>query len=142
MASGTGGRGSGTPNSAAMMVSALQEMNVRLRRMESRQNQLQTAMEELKDLMKEQHEATFKVKGSKFQVKLICLVLCMHLSSNMNALHVASSVTQKFSFLFIKKPLECKVAVLFSQDIVRQVSDEELRVSVRLIMHTSTAGHG
>lgn len=73
MASGTAGRGSGTLNSAATIVNALQELNVRLRRMESRQSQLQTAVEELKDLVKEHCEASFKVKGSKFQVRLIYL---------------------------------------------------------------------
>ena len=57
-----------TQSPSVAILNALQEVNARLRRIESKQNEFQTALGELRELVKENQEVTFKVKGSHYQV--------------------------------------------------------------------------
>lgn len=52
---------------AVLVVSTLQDLQGRLRRMEGKQAQMQTFLDEIKDL-KSSQKSNFRVKGSPFQV--------------------------------------------------------------------------
>ena len=54
-----------------MLIGTLQEMQVWLRRMESKQSQMQSCLDELKEMLNVNQEASFKIKGSPFQVSLV-----------------------------------------------------------------------
>ena len=65
------GSGRSAPNPSTVLIGTLQEMQVRLRRIENKQSQMQSCLEELKEMMKVNQEASFKIKGSPFQVGLM-----------------------------------------------------------------------
>lgn len=66
--SSASGTGRSAPNPSALLVGTLQEMQVRMRRMENKQSQMQSCLDELKEMLKANQEASFKIKGSSFQV--------------------------------------------------------------------------
>ena len=80
MASGSALTSRSTPSSspAAVIITCLQEMQGRLRRVEAKQVQIQAAVEEVKELVKANEESTFKVKGSPFQVGYVALSMLIH----------------------------------------------------------------
>lgn len=65
------GSGRSALNPSTVLIGTLQEMQVRLRRIENKQSQMQRCIEELKEMMKVNQEASFKIKSSPFQVGLM-----------------------------------------------------------------------
>ena len=61
-------------NPSTVLIDTLQEMQVRLRRIENKQSQMQSCLEELKEMMKVNQEASFKIKGSPFQVPDVSVI--------------------------------------------------------------------
>ena len=61
-------------NPSTVLIDTLQEMQVRLRRIENKQSQMQSCLEELKEMMKVNQEASFKIKGSPFQVPDVLVI--------------------------------------------------------------------
>ena len=61
-------------NPSTVLIDTLQEMQVRLRRIENKQSQMQSCLEELKEMTKVNQEASFKIKGSPFQVPDVSVI--------------------------------------------------------------------
>ena len=59
---------------STVLIGTLQEMQVRLWRIENKQSQMQSCLEELKEMVKVNQEASFKIKGSPFQVPNVLVI--------------------------------------------------------------------
>ena len=55
------GSGRSASNPSTVLIGTLQEMQVRLRRIENKQSQMQSCLEELKEMVKVNQEASFKI---------------------------------------------------------------------------------
>ena len=68
MASGSVGQTASAATPGTVVISCLQEIQMRVRRMETKQTQMQSSLDELKEILKASQESSFTVKGSPFQV--------------------------------------------------------------------------
>lgn len=68
MASGSVGRTASASTPGTVVISCLQEIQMRVRRMETKQTQMQSSLDEIKEVLKASQGSSFTVKGSPFQV--------------------------------------------------------------------------
>ena len=93
MASGSVGQSTSASTPGTVVISCLQEIQMRVQRMETKQTQMQSSLDELKEVFKASQESSFTVKGSPFQVCVYDTAAVPSPETDLHSLSLSISVT-------------------------------------------------